>query len=89
MVMLQIMAWELLTHTKFYGADADMNSVVDALLGSTALPTELHLPPAVQEGLGNRTFKDTTLAMLHRDPSQRPSMDQLVKRWSAMAKHNF
>jgi hypothetical protein len=84
---VQIMTWELLTQTKFYGPSADMVTVIDALLGKTPLPSEQPLTPEVRKGLGNPTFRDTVVAMLARDPAARPQVPDLVQRWTSMMQH--
>ena len=78
------MAWELLTNTKFYGEDADMNAVVDMLTGKTVLASERDLTPEVHRGLANSTFRTTVVAMLQRDPAQRPKMADLVHSWQSV-----
>jgi hypothetical protein len=78
------MTWELLTQSKFYGPDADMATVVDALLGKTQLASEQPLTPEVRKGLGNPTFRETVVAMLARDPAARPKVADLVQRWTGM-----
>jgi hypothetical protein len=84
---VQIMTWELLTQTKFYGSSADMVTVIDALLGKTPLPAEQPLTPEVRKGLGNPTFRETVVAMLSRDPAARPRVPDLVQRWTGMMQH--
>ena len=81
---LQVMTWELLTKTKFYGEDADMAAVVDTLTGKTALASERDLTPSVYRGLANQTFRTTVVAMLQRDPAQRPKMADLVHSWQSI-----
>ena len=81
---LQVMTWELLTKTKFYGEDADMAAVVDTLTGKTALASERDLTLEVYRGLANQTFRTTVVAMLQRDPAQRPTMADLVHSWQSI-----
>ena len=81
---LQIMTWELLTETKFFGEGADMGTVVDALTGQTQLPTERPLSREVRKSLGNQVYRESVLAMLSRDPSQRPSMARVVRLWTSV-----
>ena len=47
---VQVMSWELLTRTKFYGQHADMAAVVDTLLGARQLPSEQQLTAEVASG---------------------------------------
>ena len=81
---VQVMTWELLTQTKFYGAGADMAAVIDALTGKTPLPSERELSPDVHRGLANPTFRTTVVNMLSRDPARRPSMAELVHSWTSL-----
>jgi hypothetical protein len=78
------MVWELLTRTKFYGENADMATVVDALTGVTQLVTEQTLSAQARQGLGNKTYRDSVIAMLDRDPSRRPTVSQLVHDWTSI-----
>ena len=82
--MTQVMVWDLLTRTKFYGERADMATVIDTLLGKTALASERELTPEVHRGLGNNVFRTTVVAMLSRDPAARPSMASLVQSWQGL-----
>ena len=81
---LQVMTWELLTKTKFYGEEADMATVVDTLTGKTALASERELTQEVYRGLANNVFRTTVVAMLQRDPAQRPTMASLVHSWQGI-----
>ena len=81
---VQVMTWELLTNTKFFGTSAEMTTVVDRLLGKQPLASELPLTDAVRKGLGNPTFRETVVAMLSRDAAQRPTMPELVQKWTGM-----
>ena len=81
---LQVMTWELLTGSKFFGATAEMASVVDRLRGKQPLASELPLTDAVRKGLGNATFRETVVAMLCRDAARRPTMPELVHRWTSL-----
>jgi hypothetical protein len=80
---VQIMSWELLTKTKFYPADADMTSVVDSLEGKLPLASEQPLSAEVRRGLGNKTYCETVLSMLNRDPRLRPTVSKLVHDWTS------
>ena len=84
---VQVMSWELLTRTKFYGQHADMAAVVDALLGNKQLPTEQPLTAEVKKGLGNKVYRDSIVGALARDPAQRPSVAQLVEQWTSVFQH--
>jgi hypothetical protein len=61
-----------------------MQTVVDALVGSTMFTTESPLPAEVQSALGSRSFRTNILAMLSRDPSKRPSAAQVVRDWNTV-----
>lgn len=78
------MSWELLTRTKFHGAHADMATVVEALLGRRLLPSEQPLTAEVKQKLGNKVYRDSIIAALARDPRQRPTVKQLVERWTSV-----
>ena len=78
------MSWELLTHTKFHGASANMSHVVEVLLGAKQLPSEQELTAEAQRGLGNSVFRNSIVAALHRDPKQRPTVAQLVQDWTSV-----
>jgi serine/threonine protein kinase len=80
---MQIMSWELLTKTKFYPADADMTTVVDTLKGKLPLASEQPLSAEVRRGLGNKTYCETVLTMLNRDPQLRPTVSELVHDWTS------
>jgi serine/threonine protein kinase len=81
---VQIMSWELLTKTKFYPADADMTTVVDTLKGNLPLASEQPLSAEVRHGLGNKTYRETVVAMLNRDPQLRPTVSELVHDWTSV-----
>ena len=81
---MQIMAWELLTQSKFYGPDADMQTLIDTLTGTQPLPSELPLSPRVRRGLGNRAYRDSIMCMLSRDPAARPPVAEVARRWAAV-----
>lgn len=76
------MTWEMLTGTKFYGNEPDMGDVVDALVGEKPFASEQELSAEVRKGLGNATYRESVIAMLSRDPAQRPTMSELVHRWT-------
>jgi hypothetical protein len=82
------MTWELLTKNKFFGADAVMNTLIDAHTGATPLASEQDLAPEVHKGLGNRVYRDTVLQMLSRDPAMRPDMSELVRKWTSVFQEN-
>jgi serine/threonine protein kinase len=81
---VQIMSWELLTKTKFYPPDADVTVVLDTLKGQLPLASEQPLSAEVHRGLGNKTYRETVVAMLNRDPQQRPTVSQLVHDWMSV-----
>jgi hypothetical protein len=81
---VQIMSWELLTKIKFYPADADMTTVVDTLTGKLPLASEQPLSAEVRRGLSNKTYRETVVAMLHRDPQLRPTVSELVHDWTSV-----
>ena len=85
---MQVMTWELLTKTRFYGNNANMATVVDTLLGKTALASERELTLEVYRGLVNPVFRATVVAMLQRDPAQRPTMADLVRSWQGLLMHH-
>jgi hypothetical protein len=80
------MVWELLTRTKFFGENADMATVMDALTGDAKLVTEQTLSSQARQGLGNKIYRDSVIAMLDRDPSRRPPMSQIVHNWTSVFK---
>lgn len=81
---LQVMAWELLTGTQFFGDDADMGHVVSALSGEAPLTSEQELAPEMRKKLGNQAYRESLLAMLNRDPSLRPTMADVVTSWTGV-----
>jgi hypothetical protein len=81
---VQIMSWELLTKTKFYPPDADLTTVVDTLKGKLPLATEQPLSAEVRRGLGNKTYRETVVAMLNRDPQLRPTVSEFVHDWMSV-----
>jgi serine/threonine protein kinase len=81
---VQVMSWELLTKTKFYPADADMTTVVDTLKGKLPLASEQPLSAEVRRDLGNKTYRETVVAMLNRDPQLRPTVSELVHDWTSV-----
>ena len=85
----QVMSWELLTRTKFYGQHADMAAVVDTLLGARQLCTEQPLTAEVQSGLKNTVYRDSIMAALSRDPRSRPTVAQLVHQWTSLFENAF
>ena len=82
--MLQVICWELLTKHKFYGAGADMDSVVAMLRGDRPLPTEEQLPAEVSQMLGSGALREAIFSALHRDPLQRPSVASLLSTWTSI-----
>jgi hypothetical protein len=64
---VQTVSWELLTKTKFFPADDDMTTVVDTLTEKLPLASEQPLSAEVRRGLGNKTYRETVVAMLNRD----------------------
>jgi hypothetical protein len=78
---VQITTREPPTQTRLYGPDANMELVLNALLGTThlELASEQQLTPEVCKGLGDPTFRETVVAMLSRDPAARPRMPDLVQ----------
>jgi hypothetical protein len=83
---VKVMVWELLTCTKFYGENANTATVMDALTGVTQLATEQALTLQAWQGLGKKTYRDSVIAMLDRDPSKRPPVSQLVRNWTTVFK---
>jgi hypothetical protein len=71
----------------FHGPNADMVTVIDALLAKASIPSEQPLTPQVRRGLGSPTFRETVVAMLSRDPTARPQVPDLVQRWTGMMQH--
>lgn len=81
---VQIMTFELLSKTKFYGEGATMDSVVAALTGQAPFLTESPLTPELRASLGSRAFRNSVLSMLSRDPRERPSAGEVVRDWTAV-----
>lgn len=79
-----MIAWELFTKRKFYGPAPDFKWVVRVLMGDEPLPSEVPLQPDVKERLGNSRFRNTFLSMLSRDPTQRPTVSQLLNSWNSV-----
>ena len=78
------MTWELLTKVKIFGEEPDMSAAVDILTGVKPLPTEQPLSEEVRRGLGNSAYRDSVIAMLSREPTQRPTIDDVVQRWTSV-----
>ena len=82
----QVMVWQLLTGQPLYGALATRVGIADALVGRAPLPTEQRLSREVRDGLANKVFESTVLAMLSRDPAARPTAASLVQQWMSLLK---
>jgi hypothetical protein len=83
-LLLQVIAFELLTKKTFYGEEPTMQSVVDALVGSSAFCTEPELPAELHSALGKSVFRNNVLAMLSRDPKKRPAAADVVRDWNTV-----
>jgi hypothetical protein len=79
---VQVICWELLTKSKFYGARASTEDVVAALEGHTQVASERDSMNSCTH-LGTGTFRQSILSMLSRDKSKRPKVKELLAIWDS------
>lgn len=60
-----------------------MRSVVSMLRGDIKLPSEQRLPADVRLKLSSGAMKDSLFEMLSRRPEERPSISELLARWTS------
>lgn len=75
--------WELLTKQKYFKPQTSMRSVVSMLRGDQKLPSEQRLASDVRARLSSGAMKDSLFQMLRRRPEERPSMSELLARWTS------
>jgi hypothetical protein len=55
------------------------------LTGDAQLVTEQTLSSQARQGLGNKMYCGSMIAMLDCDPSRQPPMSQIVQNWTSLA----
>lgn len=81
---LGVVAFEILTRTRVFGAAATEKQMRDAISGRHSMPWERMDAAARQRLAQLRTFKRSVMLCLERNPHRRPRATEVVQMWTKL-----